>query len=128
VLPAMAGLVATLDFDIERMAALAPAGYTLATDIAEWLVRRGVPFRNAHEAAGAAVRVAEARGAGLGELTDAELTQIHPELTPEVRAVLTVTGSVAARDARGGTSPDQVARQLRGLWATVAELRDRLRR
>ena len=128
VLPAMAGLVATLDFDIERMAALAPAGYTLATDIAEWLVRRGVPFRNAHEAAGAAVRLAEARGAGLGELTDAELTQIHPELTPEVRAVLTVTGSVAARDARGGTSPDQVARQLRGLWATVAELRDRLRR
>jgi argininosuccinate lyase len=72
--------------------------------------------------------LAEARGAGLGELTDAELTQIHPELTPEVRAVLTVTGSVAARDARGGTSPDQVARQLRGLWATVAGLRDRLRR
>jgi argininosuccinate lyase len=128
VLPAMAGLVATLDFDVERMAALAPAGYTLATDIAEWLVRRGVPFRNAHEAAGAAVRVAEARGVGLDELTDAELTQIHAELTPEVREVLTVTGSVAARDGRGGTSPDQVARQLRGLWATVAELRNRLRR
>ena len=128
VLPAMAGLVATLDFDVERMAALAPAGYTLATDIAEWLVRRGVPFRNAHEAAGAAVRVAEGRGVGLDELTDAELAQIHSELTPQVREVLTVTGSVAARDARGGTSQDQVARQLRTLWATVAELRDRLRR
>jgi len=128
VLPAMAGLVATLNFDVERMAALAPAGYTLATDVAEWLVRRGVPFRDAHEAAGAAVRVAEGRGAGLDELTDDELEQIHTELTPGVRDVLTVTGSVAARDARGGTSPEQVARQLRTLWATVAKLRDRLRR
>jgi argininosuccinate lyase len=128
VLPAMAGLVATLNFDVERMAALAPAGYTLATDVAEWLVRRGVPFRDAHEAAGAAVRVAEGRGVGLDELSDAELTQIHSELTPEVREVLTVTGSVTARDARGGTSPDQVARQLRGLWATIADFRNRLRR
>jgi argininosuccinate lyase len=128
VLPAMAGLVATLNFDVERMAALAPAGYTLATDVAEWLVRRGVPFRDAHEAAGAAVRVAEGRGVGLDELSDAELTQIHSELTPEVREVLTVTGSVTARDARGGTSPEQVTRQLRTLWATVAKLRDRLRR
>jgi len=128
VLPAMAGLVATLDFNVDRMAALAPAGFTLATDIAEWLVRCGVPFRDAHEAAGAAVRVAEGRGAGLDELTDGELAQIHSELTPEVREVLTVTGSVTARDARGGTAPEQVARQLRTLWTTVAELRDRLRR
>jgi argininosuccinate lyase len=128
VLPAMAGLVATLDFDVDRMAALAPAGYTLATDVAEWLVRHGVPFRDAHEAAGAAVRVAEGRSVGLDELTDDELAQIHSELTPEVREVLTVTGSVTARDARGGTAPEQVARQLRALWTTVAELRDRLRR
>ncbi|MCH9723071.1 MAG: argininosuccinate lyase, partial [Actinomycetia bacterium] len=82
VLPAMAGFVATLRFDTDRMAALAPAGYTLATDIAEWLVRRGVPFRTAHEAAGAAVRVAEARDAGLDDLTDAELAAITDELTP----------------------------------------------
>ena len=60
-LPAMAGLVASLTFDVERMAALAPAGYTLATDIAEWLVRQGVPFRSAHEAAGR--RRARGRGA-----------------------------------------------------------------
>ena len=119
---------ATLDFDVDRMAALAPAGYTLATDVAEWLVRHGVPFRDAHEAAGAAVRVAEGRSVGLDELTDGELAQIHSELTPEVREVLTVTGSVTARDARGGTAPEQVARQLRALWTTVAELRDRLRR
>jgi argininosuccinate lyase len=112
VLPAMAGMVATLRFDTERMAALAPAGYTLATDVAEWLVRRGVPFRVAHEAAGAAVRAAEKRAVGLEELTDAELAGISAELTPEVREVLTVAGSVASRNARGGTAPEQVARQL----------------
>ena len=110
------------------MAELAPLGYTLATDVAEWLVRRGVPFRNAHEAAGAAVRVAEARGAGLDELTDDELTQIHPELTPGVREVLTVTGSVTARNARGGTAPEQVAAQLQTVRENVDGLRQRLRR
>ena len=128
VLPAMAGLTATLVFDTERMAALAPAGYTLATDIAEWLVRRGVPFRVAHETAGATVRMAETRGVGLADLTDAELAQVSAELTPEVREVLTVTGPVAARDSRGGTAPEQVARQLHTVWASVAELRNRLRR
>ena len=122
-LPAMAGLVATLRFNVDRMAALAPAGYTLATDVAEWLVRRGVPFRIAHEAAGAAVRTAEGRGVGLDELTDDELSQISDALTPEVRAVLTVDGSVSARDARGGTAPVQVARQL----AVVRDSADRLR-
>ena len=128
VLPAMAGLVATLVFDVERMAALAPAGYTLATDIAEWLVRRGVPFRAAHEAAGAAVRVAEGRRVGLDELTDAEFTQISDELTPEVREVLTVAGSVGARNARGGTAPEQVVSQLQMVRQQVDGMRQRLRR
>lgn len=100
-LPAMAGLVGTLTFDTDRMAELAPQGYTLATDVAEWLVRRGVPFRMAHEAAGAAVRAAEERGVGLEDLTDAEFAGIHTELTPAVRDVLTVYGSVNSRDARG---------------------------
>ncbi|WP_007025566.1 argininosuccinate lyase, partial [Saccharomonospora iraqiensis] len=64
-LPAVAGTVGSLTFHTERLAALAPAGFTLATDIAEWLVRQGVPFRAAHEAAGECVRVAEERGVGL---------------------------------------------------------------
>ena len=126
-LPAMAGLVATLRFDTDRMVALAPAGYTLATDIAEWLVRQGVPFRVAHEAAGAAVRVAEGRGVGLEELTDDELAGISEVLTPDVREVLTVTGSVAARDARGGTAPVQVANQRAVIRDTIDTLRMRLR-
>ena len=127
-LPAMAGLVGTLRFDVDRMAELAPLGYTLATDVAEWLVRRGVPFRVAHEAAGAAVRAAEARGVGLEDLEDAELAAIHPELTPQVREVLTVTGSVNSRDARGGTAPIQVAKQLGVVRDTADRLRLRLRR
>ncbi len=126
VLPAMAGMVATLRFDTARMAALAPAGYTLATDVAEWLVRRGVPFRVAHEAAGAAVRTAEKRGVGLAELTDAEFAGISADLTPAVREVLTVAGSVASRNARGGTAPEQVARQLDVVRETAARARTRL--
>src|ERR1700747_2965665 len=128
VLPAMAGLVSTLRFDVERMAELAPAGYTLATDVAEWLVRQGVPFRVAHEAAGAAVRTAEARGVGLEDLEDAELADIHPDLTPEVREVLTVDGSGNSRDARGGTAPIQVAKHLGVVHQTADRLRLRLRR
>jgi argininosuccinate lyase len=127
-LPAMAGLVSTLTFDVQRMVDLAPAGYTLATDIAEWLVRKGVPFRVAHEAAGAAVQVAEGRGVGLEELTDDEFAAINVELTPQVREVLTVEGSVSARDARGGTAPIQVAKQLGVVRDTSAQLRIRLRR
>jgi argininosuccinate lyase len=127
-LPAIAGLVATLRFDVDRIAELASAGYALATDIAEWLVRQGVAFRAAHEAAGAAVREAEARGVGLEELGDDELTAIHPELTARVRDVLTVDGSVASRDARGGTAPIQVAKQLGVVRDTADRLRARLRR
>lgn len=126
VLPAMAGLVGSLTFDVDRMAALAPAGYTLATDIAEWLVRQGVPFRSAHEAAGAAVRAAEARGVGLDELTDDELAAISGDLTPQVREVLTIEGSVASRDAWGGTAPVRVAEQIENVLASAGTLKERL--
>jgi argininosuccinate lyase len=121
--PAIAGMIGTLTFHTGRLAELAPAGFTLATDIAEWLVRQGVPFRVAHEAAGECVRVAETRGAGLDELTDDELATIHPALTPRVRDVLTVGGSVSSRDARGGTAPARVAEQRERLVERVAEHR-----
>ncbi|HET9891862.1 MAG TPA: argininosuccinate lyase [Mycobacterium sp.] len=126
VLPAMAGLLRSLTFDVERMAALAPAGYTLATDIAEWLVRQGLPFRSAHEAAGAAVRAAEQRGVGLDELTDDELAAISADLTPEVREVLTIEGSVSSRDARGGTAPVRVAEQIETVLASADRLKSQL--
>jgi argininosuccinate lyase len=123
-LPAFAGMVATLRFDVDRMASLAPAGFTLATDIAEWLVRQGVPFRVAHEAAGACVRAAETRGVGLEDLTDAEFAEISPSLTPDVRSVLTVEGSIASRNAHGGTAPVRVREQLDALVAKAAAARE----
>ncbi|MFL6145258.1 MAG: argininosuccinate lyase [Labedaea sp.] len=122
-LPALAGLLGTLTFHTERMAALAPAGFTLATDIAEWLVRQGIPFRVAHEAAGACVRLAEDGGVGLDDLTDEQLAGVHPALTPELRSVLTVTGSLASRDALGGTAPDRVAEQLERVVGRIANAR-----
>jgi argininosuccinate lyase len=116
-------MVATMRLDTARMAALAPAGFSLATDIAEWLVRRGVPFRVAHELAGACVRAAEARGVELQDLTDADLAAISPELTPQVREVLDVPGSLASRDGRGGTAPVRVAEQRERLGLRIDELR-----
>ncbi|GLZ36049.1 argininosuccinate lyase [Lentzea sp. NBRC 105346] len=123
-LPAFSGMVATLRFDTDRMASLAPAGFTLATDIAEWLVRQGVPFRVAHEAAGACVRAAEERGVGLEDLTDSEFAAISPALTPEVRTVLTVEGSIASRNAHGGTAPERVTEQLQRLVERAQAARD----
>ena len=122
-LPAFTGMVATLRFDTDRMAELAPQGFSLATDVAEWLVRQGVPFREAHEVAGACVRRCEELGVELDELTDAQLAEISPRLSPEVREVLTVEGSVGSRSARGGTAPKQVTEQLGELRAVAAEHR-----
>ena len=122
-LPAFAGMVATLTFDTDRLAELAPQGFSLATDVAEWLVREGVPFRVAHEVAGACVQVCEARGIELWDLSDDELAAISGHLTPEVRSVLTVTGSLASRSAFGGTAPARVVEQLSRATARAAELR-----
>jgi argininosuccinate lyase len=123
-LPAVAGMVATARFDTERMAALAPAGFSLATDLAEWLVRAGAPFREAHEVAGACVRVCEERGIDLAEMSDDDLAAVSPRLTPEVRGVLTVAGSLASRDGVGGTAPMRVAEQLILARARATDLRE----
>ncbi|MGO2613135.1 argininosuccinate lyase [Corynebacterium flavescens] len=110
-LPAMTGLVSTLTFHEDRMRELAPRGYTLATDLAEWMVRQGVPFREAHEASGECVRIAEALGVDLVDLSDEELAGVDKRLSPEVRDVLTIDGAVASRSTRGGTAGVRVAEQ-----------------
>lgn len=112
VLPAFSGMVRTMVFDTDRMAELAPQGFSLATDIAEWLVRQGVPFRVAHEVAGSCVQECEARGIELWDLSDEDLVKISEHLTPEVRGVLSVEGSLASRDAVGGTAPVRVREQI----------------
>lgn len=110
--PAVAGMIETMTIHRDRLAELAPQGFSLATDIAEWLVKQGVPFRDAHEISGTCVRLAEARGVELADLTDEELSSASAHLTPEVRSILTVDGSVRARAGRGGTAPVRVAEQI----------------
>ncbi len=118
-LPAFSGMVATLEFDETRMAELAPQGFSLATDVADWLVRQGVPFREAHEITGKLVQFCEKNDLELDEPTDAQYAAIDPRLSGEVRSVLTVAGSIASRDGTGGTAPVRVAEQLASLTAAV---------
>jgi argininosuccinate lyase len=120
VLPAMAGLIGTLRFNTELMARQAPAGHALATDLAELLVRRGTPFRQAHEIVGHLVVWCQVHDCELAQVSDNDLARISPLLTPDVREVLTVAGALAARSARGGTAPVRVAEQL-GRLRTVVE-------
>ena len=122
VLPAFAGMIVTLRFDTERMAVLAPEGFSLATDVAEWLVKRGVPFREAHEVSGALVQACESRGIGLEDADDELLAEVSPYLDPAVREVLTIEGSVASRTGAGGTAPVRVAEQRAALVARTQEL------
>jgi len=121
-LPAFTGMVATLRFDTARMAELAPQGFSLATDVADWLVRQGVPFREAHEISGALVAHCERAGLELHEPSDADYAAIDPRLTGEVRAVLTVEGSIASRSGAGGTAASAVARQRAHLDERLAAL------
>ncbi len=125
-LPAFTGMIATLTFNAARMAELAPQGFSLATDVAEWLVREGVPFRVAHEVAGAAVRRCEELGCDLPDLTDDQLADLSPHLQPGVRDVLSVEGSVSSRTGRGGTAPVRVREQLAELAGEVTHRREYL--
>ncbi len=119
VLPAVTGMVATTSFDREKMALAAPLGFSLATEIADYLVRAGVPFAHAHEAAGKCVALCESSGRQLHQLTDSEFTHIHPSLLPTVRDVLTVQGALASRTTFGGTSPQSFKVQMSNLTSAV---------
>jgi argininosuccinate lyase len=112
-LAAMAGMVADLEPNAERMAAAAGAGFSTATDLADWLVRTlDMPFRDAHHVTGAAVKKAESLGVDLPGLPLAELQAIEPQITAAVYDVLTPQASAASRKSYGGTSPEQVRAQI----------------
>jgi len=119
-LPAVTGLVATMTVRADVLAAAAPRGYTLATEVADWLVRRGVPFREAHEISGALVALCLSRGCELDEVSDADLATVSDHLTPEVREVLSVSGALAARTTPGSTGPGPVTDQLAALDTKIA--------
>ena len=92
----------------EAMRAALAKGYATATDLADYLVRKGLPFRDAHEAVARAVRAAETRGVDLADLALVELQAFSALIGKDVFDVLTVEGSLAARDHIGGTAPAQV--------------------
>jgi argininosuccinate lyase len=118
-LPAFTGMIATMTFNVDAVSADAGGGFALATDVAEWLVKQGVPFREAHEISGACVKLCEARGVELWDLTDDDFATVSPHLTSGVRDVLSVDGSIASRDGRGGTAEVRVREQLDELRARL---------
>lgn len=112
VLPAVTGMVATTEFDREKMLNAAPQGFSLATEVADFLVRAGVPFAQAHEAAGKCVAICEAKGVQLHELSDVDYQGVHPSLTGEIRNALTVSGAITSRTTVGATGPAALKQQL----------------
>jgi argininosuccinate lyase len=119
-LAVFAGMLPTLIAKRDNMRASARLGYSTATDLADYLVRKGTPFRDAHEAVGRAVRLCVDSGRELDELSLDELKSFSPVIEGDVFDVLTVEGSVAARDHVGGTAPAQVR-------SAVARARKRLK-
>ncbi len=120
-LPAFTGMVATLEYNKNRLELLAPAGFSLATDVAEWLVKQKVPFRDAHEITGKLVSYCERNNLELHQVPDVELAEISPKLTPEVRQVLSVDGSIRSRVGAGGTALPRVIEQISALRKLVAK-------
>ncbi|CAB4686046.1 MAG: argininosuccinate lyase [Actinobacteria bacterium] len=114
-LPAFTGMVATMQFNRNRLEMLAPLGFSLATDVAEWLVKKKVPFRDAHEITGKLVSWCEQHMLDLHEVADADMAAISPMLTPDVRDVLSVGGSIKARTGAGATALPRVLDQITAL-------------
>jgi argininosuccinate lyase len=111
-LEVLAAMLPRIEVDAARAEAAAIANYSLATDLADYLARKGLPFREAHEAVGKLVRYAETRGAPLGDLTLDELRRFSPLLDEDARGI-DVMSSLRSRDVPGGTAPKQVAAALR---------------
>jgi len=112
VLPAFAGMIATLEFDVARLREEAPKGFTLATEIADWLVSQNIPFAEAHEITGAVVRYCEERGHDLSGLTEADLPAIDDRLKPDMLAAIELDRAVASRTGYGATAPERVGEQI----------------
>jgi argininosuccinate lyase len=119
VLPAMAGMIRTMRVDVDQLRRHAPLGFTLATEVADWLALSGVPFSEAHEITGALVKFCEAQGIELGALSPAMLAEVDTRLTPEVLKHLTLEAAIGARTGQGGTAPARVAEQIARLKAVL---------
>ena len=112
-LRAIGDIVGAMRPDTARMRAAAQLGFATATDLADYLVKKGLPFRDAHDAVGRVVRYAQAKGAALSDLSPDELRKFAANIDDDVMDVLSLEGSLAARDHPGGTAPNQVAAAAR---------------
>src|SRR5471032_2633551 len=121
VLPAMAGMIRTMHVNVDEMRRQAPLGFTLATEVADWLALRGVPFSEAHEITGALVKACEQQGIELGEVSVATLAAVDARLEPGVLDHITLDAAVAARRGYGGTAPARVAEQIARLRSAIEE-------
>src|SRR5262249_54017981 len=115
VLPAMTGLVRTLKVHVDVLRREAARGFTLATEVADWLARQGLPFAEAHEITGALVRRCEDRGIELSEATSDDFAAVDARLGPGLHERLTLEAAVEARVGHGGTAPARVAEQIERL-------------
>ena len=129
-LPAISGMVETAKFKQTNISKLASAGYSLATEIADFLSKTGVPFSIAHEVAGVCVKFCEKNGIVLEQMSDQQLQEIHPNLTSEVKRFLTVTGAISSRTSAMGTSKSSVlaainklSQDISGVDKAIASLR-----
>ena len=122
--PAINGMIRTVEFNRSRLEELATAGYALATDAAEWLVKQGVAFRDAHEIVGELVRHCEEKHIELDQVSDSDLAAISKHLTPEVRKVLNLNSAIESRQGPGGTSSKQVIEQLVQLRKLIGKVKN----
>jgi len=129
-LPAISGMVETANFKQANISKSASAGYSLATEIADFLSKTGVPFSIAHEVAGACVKFCEKNGIELEQMSDQQLQEMHPNLTPEVKKSLTVAGAISSRTSAMGTSKSSVLaainklnQDISGVDKAIASLR-----
>jgi argininosuccinate lyase len=124
ILPAFAGMVRTLEFDTARLRDDAPKGFTLATEIADWLASNHVPFAEAHEITGAVVRYCEERGIDLAGLTPDDLPAIDARLGPDVLEALDLDRAIASRNGYFATAPARVREQIERFVKALAEKRE----
>jgi argininosuccinate lyase len=123
VLPVMTGMVNHLTFDLKKLAKEASEGFALATEIADYLTKKGIDFKTAHEITGKCVMLAESKGIELNELKTSELQKIHPALADDLKHVLTTSGSIANRTSASGTSSTSIIKQLRELTKKLAKIK-----
>jgi argininosuccinate lyase len=121
-LPALTGMVATAKFNKAQISKTASSGFSLATEIADFLAKKQIPFSIAHEVAGECVKFCEKSGIELHEITDDQLQKIHPALTKDLRALLNIEGAISSRTSAMATSKKSVTQVVAQLDKEITKV------